>query len=75
MECCNKLKNSLLKLAHSLQSRTLFVVILTGLSERSVAKPKLLMKSLAIEETFVPSPALEGSSRSLKKLVASMQML
>jgi hypothetical protein len=51
------------------------VVILTGLSDRSVAKPKLLMKSLTIEETFVSSPALEGLSRFLKKLVVSMQRL
>jgi hypothetical protein len=51
------------------------VVILMGLSDGSVAKLKLLMKSLAIEETFVPSPALEGSSCFLKKLVVSMQRL
>jgi hypothetical protein len=51
------------------------VAILTGLSDGSVVKPKLLMKSLVIEEIFAPSPVLEESSHSLKKLVASIQRL
>jgi hypothetical protein len=51
------------------------VVILTRLSDGSVVKPKLSMKSLVTEEMFMPSPALEEPSHSLKKLVASMQRL
>jgi hypothetical protein len=51
------------------------VVILTGLSDGSVAKPKLLIKSLVTEEIFVPSPALKEPSHSLKKLATSMQRL
>jgi hypothetical protein len=75
MECCNKLKTVLLKLVHSLMSRTLSVVVLTRLSDGSVARPKLLMKSLVIEEIFAPSMALEGSSCFFKKLAVSMQRL
>jgi hypothetical protein len=75
LQCCNKLKIVLLKLAHSLRSRTLFMVILTGLSDGSVTKPKLLMKFLVIEEIFAPLPASEEPSHSLRKMVASMQML
>jgi hypothetical protein len=49
------------------------MVILTGLSDGSVAKPKLLMKFLMIEEIFAPSLAPEESSHSLKKMATSMQ--
>jgi hypothetical protein len=63
----------LLKLVHSLLIRTLSMVILTGLSDGSVAKPKLLMKFLMIEEIFAPSLAPEESSHSLKKMATSMQ--
>jgi hypothetical protein len=75
IECCNKLKIVLLKLAHSLLTRTLSVVILTGLLDGSVVRPKLLMKFLLIEEIFAPSPTLEGLSLFLKKLAVSMQKL
>jgi hypothetical protein len=51
------------------------MVILTELSDGLKAKPKLLMKSLAIEEIFVPASALEEPSYYLKKLAASMQRL
>jgi hypothetical protein len=51
------------------------VVILTGLSGELVAKLKLLMKFLVIEEIFMPSPAPEEPSHSLRKLVVSMQRL
>jgi hypothetical protein len=51
------------------------VVILTGLFDGSVAKPKLLMKFLMIEEIFAPSPMPEEPSHSSKKLAASMQRL
>jgi hypothetical protein len=51
------------------------MVILTGLSDGSVTKPKLLMKFLVIEEIFAPLPASEEPSHSLRKMVASMQML
>jgi hypothetical protein len=77
-ECYNvatSWKVVLLKLVHSLLSRILFVVILTGLSDGSGAKPKLLMKSLAIEEISVPALALEEPSHYLKKLAMSMQRL
>jgi hypothetical protein len=37
------------------------VVILTELSDELKAKPKLLMKSLAIEEIFVHASALEDA--------------
>jgi hypothetical protein len=49
------------------------MVILTGLSDGSVAKPKLLMKSLWIEEISVLASALKEPSHCLKKLAASMQ--
>jgi hypothetical protein len=49
------------------------VVILTELSNEFVVRLELLMKFLMIEVIFVPSPALEEPSHSLKKLVASMQ--
>jgi hypothetical protein len=75
MECCNKLKIVSLKLTHSLWNRTLSVVILTGLSDGSVAKSKLLMKFFVIEEIFAPSPVPEELSHSSKKLDASMQRL
>jgi hypothetical protein len=75
MECCNNLKIVSLRLAHSLRSKTLSVVILTGLLGGLVVKPKLLMRFLAIEETSTPSPMLEESSRSSRKLAASMQRL
>jgi hypothetical protein len=75
MECCNKLKNSFAKLGAFSTSRTLYVVILTGLSDGLVAKLKLLMKFLVIEEIFVPLLALEEPSHSLKKLDANMQRL
>jgi hypothetical protein len=80
LQCCYGMlqeaeKIVLLKSAHSLLSRTLSMVILTRLSDGLVAKPKLSMKSLVIEETFVPSPALEEPSHSLKKLATSMQRL
>jgi hypothetical protein len=49
------------------------VVILTGLSGGLVAKPKLLMKFLVIEEIFC---AFAGEpSHSFRKLAASMQKL
>jgi hypothetical protein len=51
------------------------VVILTGLSDELKVKPKLLTKSLAIEEIFVPASTLEELSHYLKKLAASMQRL
>jgi hypothetical protein len=51
------------------------VVILTGLSDGSMAKPKLMMKFLVIEEIFAPSSVPEEPFHSLKKLVASMQRL
>jgi hypothetical protein len=60
---------------YSLLNKTLFMVILTELSDGLKAKPKLLMKSLAIEEIFVPASALEEPSYYLKKLAASMQRL
>jgi hypothetical protein len=43
------------------------VVILTELLDGLKAKPKLLMKSLAIEEIFVPVSSLEEPSHCLKK--------
>jgi hypothetical protein len=42
------------------------VVILTGLSDGSVVRPKLLMKFLMIEEIFAPLLVLEEPSHSLK---------
>ena len=60
---------------YSLLNKTLFMVILTELSDGLKAKPKLLMKSLAIEEIFVPASVLEESSHSLKMLVVSIQRL
>jgi hypothetical protein len=51
------------------------VVILTGLSNGLMAKPKLLIKFLVIEEIFTPSPTPEESSHSLRKLAASMQRM
>jgi hypothetical protein len=51
------------------------VVILMGLSDGLVAKPKLLMKFLVIGEIFAPSLVHEEPSHSLKKLTASMQRL
>jgi hypothetical protein len=75
MKCCNKLKMVLLKLARSLWSRTLSVVILMGLSNGLLAKPKFLMKFLVIEEIFVTSPVPEEPSHSLRRLAASMQRL
>jgi hypothetical protein len=59
MQCCNKLKSSFAKVNTFSTEQTLFVVILIGLSDGLVAKPKLLMKSLAIEGSFVPASALE----------------
>jgi hypothetical protein len=53
----------LLKLAHSLRSRTLSVVILTGLSGGLVAK------------ISAPSSVPEEPSHSLRKMVVSMQRL
>jgi hypothetical protein len=51
------------------------VVILMALSGRLGAKPKLLMRFLAIEETYAPSPVTEESSHSSRKLAASMHRL
>jgi hypothetical protein len=69
------LKTILLRLAHSPQSRTLSVVILTGLSSGLVAKPKLLRRSSVIEETSMPSPAPAELCRSLRRFAANMRRL
>jgi hypothetical protein len=65
----------LLRLARSLLNKTLFVVILTELSDRLEAKPNILMRSLAIGEIFVPASTLEELSLLLKKLAVSMRRL
>jgi hypothetical protein len=51
------------------------VVILTGLSGGLVAKPKILIRFLVIQEIFVPSPVPEEPFHFLRKLVVSMQRL
>ena len=75
MECCNNLKIVLLRLVHSLRSKTLSVVILMGLSSGLAAKPKLLRRSSVIEETSAPSPAPAELYRSLRRSAANMQRL
>jgi hypothetical protein len=62
-------------LAHSLRSRILSVVILMELSGGLVAKLKLLMKFLVIEEIFFAFTGAKEPSQSLKKLAVSMQRL
>jgi hypothetical protein len=52
MKCCNKLKNSFAKLAHSLWSKILFVAILMGLFGGSAARPKLFDKILSDRGDF-----------------------
>jgi hypothetical protein len=51
------------------------VVILTGLSSGLAAKPKLLMRYSATEDTSAPLPAPEEPSHSSRKLAVSMQRL
>jgi hypothetical protein len=63
----------LLRLAHSLLNKTLFVVILMELSDELKAKPKLLMKSLAIEEIFVHASALEDAKAGCEHAKAVIQ--
>jgi hypothetical protein len=74
-ECANNLKIVLLRLAHCPRSRTLFVVILMGLSSGLMAKPKLLRISSMIEETSVLSPAPAELCRSSKRLAVNMPRL
>jgi hypothetical protein len=54
MEFCKKLKISFAKVGAFSTEQNFTVVILTGLSNGSVAKLKLLMKFLLIEEIFGP---------------------
>jgi hypothetical protein len=65
----------LLRLAHSPHSRTLFAVILTGLSSGLTVKPKLLRRFSMIGETSPLLPAPVGPCRSLKRLAANMPRL
>jgi hypothetical protein len=52
MDCCNKLKNNFAKVGAFSTKQNFIRGDPDGLSDGSVAKPKLLMKFLAIEEIF-----------------------
>jgi hypothetical protein len=75
MECCNKLKNSFVKVGTFSIEQNFISGDPDGLSDGLVAKSKLLMKFLVIEEIFAPLPPPEEPSHYLRKLAASMQSL
>jgi hypothetical protein len=75
MECCNKLKTALPKLAHSLQSKILSVVILMELFGGSAARSKPLTKFSVIGETSMPSPAPAELCLFLRRLAVITQRL
>jgi hypothetical protein len=64
-----------LKLAHFPKRKTLFAVILTGLSAGLTAKMMLLKRFSATEEIYVPSSVPMGLCRSLKRSAANMPRL
>jgi hypothetical protein len=75
MECCKKLKNSFAKVGAFSTERNFIHGDLDGVIRWIGGEAEAFNEILAIEETFVPSPALEEPSHSLKKLSASMQRL
>jgi hypothetical protein len=65
----------MLRFVCSRLNKTLFRVILKELSSGLKAKPKPLMRSLAIGEIFVPVSVLDELSLCLKKLGVSKRRL
>ena len=63
----------MLRLVRSLLNKTLFVVILTELSDGLKAKAKLFIRSLAIGEIFALASALEELSLSLKSWLSACE--
>jgi hypothetical protein len=72
MQCCDKLKSSLLKLGLFQPKKILFTVILMGISIGLKVKPKLLTRSLAVEGIFVLVLVPEGMFHFLRRLDAIM---
>jgi hypothetical protein len=72
IECAKKLKIALLRWEHTLQSKSLFVVIPKELFNGLTKKLKLSMKYSAIARISTLSPVLEGLRPFWKKPVVNM---